>query len=244
MAVSRGILAGGVLLWAYSSGQAQEYPAWFLDQQAASARPTAVGYAHASIYPDSSAAQAIRDGCERWVRQQQTIVEGGQLFWSTALGTAWMGSSIQEHFDTAAVSQVMTYLSPLDKLLSRNLVAVLMGPPGDGFDPVWRERRSVAATRAPEWTEHPPLEGGCSYAVGVAPAYYYEMSSWDEAERNARLNLARTIRVKVGALQQMAVQDQALQREQLSVVLMNTQTVARWRDAQEGIFYVLVRMPR
>jgi hypothetical protein len=129
-------------------------------------------------------------------------------------------------------------------LYSENLVAALMGPPGNGFDPVWCERRSVTATRAPEWTEHPPQEGGCSYAVGVAPAYYYEMSSWDEAERNARLNLARTIRIKVGAIQQMAVQDQALQREQLSVVLRNAQTVARWVDPREGIYYVLVRKPR
>jgi hypothetical protein len=229
-------------MWADSRGQA--YPAWFLDQQVALSGPTAVGYAHASFYPDSSAAQAIRDGCARWVRQQQTTVEGGQLFWSTALGTAWMGSSIQECYDTAAVAAAIATLAPLDTLFSDNLTAVLLGPLGSVLDPVWRERRSVTATRAPDWTEQPPHEIGFAYAIGVAPAYYYEMSSWDEAERNARLNLARTISVKVGALQQMAVQDQALQREQVSVVLRNAQTVARWVDPREGIYYVLVQKPR
>jgi hypothetical protein len=178
------------------------------------------------------------------VRQQQTTVAGDQLYWSTALGTAWMGSSIQEQFDTAAVSQAMVRLSPLDTLFSEGLVAVLLGTPGRVLDSVSREQRCTIGAPAPEWAEQPPQPGEFIYAVGVAPEYYYEMSSWDEAERKARLNLARTVRVKVGALQEMDVQDHVLQREQLSVVLINSQTVARWRDAHERVFYVLARMGR
>jgi hypothetical protein len=241
---SRGVLVGSIVLWLGTASTAQTYPRWFLDQEHAASGPTVVGYAHASIYPDSSAAQAIRDGSERWVRQRRTELTGGQLFWQTAIGTAWMGSSIQERFDATAVGSACAYLVPVDTLLSESIVAVLLGPPGSMLDPAWRQRQAVAGTPAPAWAEQPPEGGGYIYAVGLAPAYHYEMSSWDEAERNSRVNLARAVRVTMAGVQNMGIQEHALEREQLSVVLANVQALARWRDLQERVYYVLVRMPR
>lgn len=239
---SRGTLGWGILLWLAQSSQAQVYPSWFLDQQGTSCGPTVVGYARASFYPDSSAAQAIRDGSERWAQLRQTVVEGGQAFWSTEIGTAWMGSSIQEHFDTTSAAQALTFLAPLDTLLSAGLVAVLLGEPGCVLAPPLRQRQAIERASAPAWTERPPQESRSIYAVGVAPEYYYEMSSWNEAEQRARLNLARTVNVKVKELQKVGIVAQEIENEELSVVLRDVQVVARWRDVRGKIFYVLMRM--
>lgn len=244
MRASRGVLGWSILLWLAQSTQAQVYPPWFLDQQRTQCGPTVVGYAHASFYPDSSAAQAIRDGSERWARLRQTVVEGGQAFWSTEIGTAWMGSSIQEHFDTTSVAQALTSLAPLDTLFSEGLVAVLLGEPGCVLAPSLRRREAIERVSAPEWTERLPQEPGVVYAVGVAPQYHYEMSSWDEAEQRARLNLARTMNVKVKELQKVGVDTQEIKNEELSVILRDVQLVARWRDVKEKVFYVLARMPQ
>ena len=244
LGVSRGILGWGILLCLAQSIQAQVYPSWFVDQEKSLCGPTVVGYAHASFYPDSSAAQAIRDGTERWARNRQTIVAGGQAFWSTEIGTAWMGSNIQEHFDTTSVTQVLTFLAPLDTLQLEGLVAVLLGEPGCILAPSMRRGQVIQKAPPPAWVENLPRKAGILYAVGVAPEYYYEPSSWDEAEQGARLNLAHAMGVKVKEVQRIGPDSQEVVNEDLSVVLRGLQVLARWRDARQRVFYVLMSMPQ
>ena len=242
--VSTGILLLCLTILMVQDCLAQVYPKWFLNQLALGCQKTAVGYANPSFYPDSSAARAFRDGCETYVRQMQTNLFGGQAFWSTEIGTIWMGSDFSEQFDSVAVANAVNHLQALDTLFTNSFVAVILSNSDCLLDMSIRERQSVCSLPFPTWLEAIPTDEEYYYAVGLAPEYFYEKSSWTEAERMARRNLARVVYIDVKALRKISGEGQEIRLEELSVTLQSIQTVARWRDIENRIFYVLVRMPK
>lgn len=223
---------------------AQAYPRWFLDPAAVGCSGLAVGYARAAFYADSSAAHAFRNACENYARQMHTRLAGGQAFWSTEIGTFWLGADFVEEFDSTAAVLAEKSLQPLDTLSVGDFVAVLASPSGCQLPPVLEQKTLVAGRPAPGWTEAPPDDPGYYYVVGVAPEYFYEMSSWIEAERLARRNLARAVFIEVMAYQKLGAQGQEIRHEELSVALHNIEVMGRWRDLNNRLFYVLIRMPR
>lgn len=249
MSLNRSWLSRGILLVCLETlivqgCLAQQYPKWFLNQLSLGCKKTAVGYANPSFFPDSSAARAFRNGCETYIKQRQTNVFGGQAFWSTEIGTFWMGSDFQEQFDTVAVAQAVNHLQALDTLITQGFVAVLLSNLNCLLDTSLQERQSTSSLPSPSWLETLPYDETYYYAIGVAPEYFYETSSWTEAERLARRNLARVVYIDVKALQKITGQGQEIRHEEISVTLRDIQTVARWRDMENKIFYVLIRMPK
>ncbi len=224
---------------------AQAYPVWFLHQPELTCGQFVVGYANPSYYPDSAVAQATGNAYVTFARQLKTNVTGGQAFWSTEVGTYWMGSSFRDEFDTSAIASARNVLKPIGKFVGKGIVGVLMGDSGCSLDRSIQSLIPVSAT-APAWTESIPQGKQYFYAVGVAPAYYYETSSWTEAERIAFRNLARVVHVDAKSLQKVSTKEggQEIRNEEVAVTLRNVQTVARWRDLKKEIFYVLVRMPK
>lgn len=222
---------------------AQSYPRWFLYPSEFRCGHAVVGFANASFYPDSAVAQAQRNGVENFVRQQRTNIQGGQLFWSTEAGTFWMGADFREDFDTNAVAVVSSRLKVLDKFLAKDIVVVLLGDSSCSVDGPLRAKLSPKSY-SPPWVESPPAGERFYYAVGLSPEYFYETSSWAEAERMARRNLARNVFTQVRSLQKMSREGQDIRHEELSVTLRDIQVVARWRDVEKQIFYVLLRMQK
>lgn len=223
----------------------QAYPVWFLNQPGPACGQFVVGYANPSYYPDSAVAQATRNAYVTFARQLQTKVTGGQAFWSTEIGTYWMGSSFREESDTSAIASARSVLKQVGTFVGKGIVAVLMGDSNCSLDRSIQSLIPVPAT-APVWTESIPQDKQYFYAVGVAPAYYYETSSWTEAERIALRNLARAVHVETKSLQKVSTSEggQEIRNEELSVTLHKVQTVARWRDLKREVFYVLVRVPK
>lgn len=222
----------------------QTYPAWFLEQGTGCRGRAAVGYADPSYYPDSSISRAAKNARENFARQKETHVHGGQLFWATEGGTYWMGADFREQYDTAASESALGSLVPVDTLVNSSMTLVLLADRTCQIDPA-ALRRVPLRGEAPRWTETLPQDGRYFYAVGVASEYYYEMSSWSGAERNARRNLARSVVVAVASLQKLSSREgQDIRREEVSVSLHQIEVVARWRDRVNGIFYVLLRAPK
>lgn len=217
----------------------QSYPYWFLHQGAVKCSPLAVGYANPSFYRDSAIVHARRNGLESFARLQRTRISGGQAYWSTEAGTYWMGSNFSEEFDTALA--MSSSLVVLDSHVAQGFVTSLLGDSTCEMDPSFRGREPVAGKPAPGWTESPPRDEVYHYAVGVAPEYYYETSSWIEAERLARRNLARNVSLEIKSLQKVAVGGQDIRHEELDVTLRDMEVVARWRDVARKIMYVLLR---
>jgi hypothetical protein len=238
---------GFVFLWLGSIAEAcypQTYPAWFLEQGVVCRGRVAVGYADPSYYPDSSISRAAKNARENFGRQWETHVQGGQLFWATEGGTYWMGADFREQYDAAASGSALASLVPVDTLVNSSMTLVLLT---DRLCQINRAalRQVSLSGEAPRWTETLPQDGEYFYAVGVASEYYYEMSSWSGAERNARRNLARSVVVAVASLQKLSSREgQDIRREEISVSLSHIDVVARWRDRTNGIFYVLLRAPK
>jgi hypothetical protein len=232
-----------VLLYA-RSGFSQEYPIWFLNEREVGCGNAAVGFAKVSFYRDSAIALSFRQGCEAIVRQSAVKIAGGQSFWATEAGTYWMGTDIREEYDTSKIAGVCNQVVALDTFAADAGVFVLVGQHGCMTPGLKGKTVSLAGKGLPSWTEDLPRDGEYVYAVGVAPRYFYETSSWTEAERAARRNLARTLLSHVKSLQKRDEDEaQDVRQEDLSVVVKDYRVVARWRDMKTETFYVLVRMP-
>jgi len=80
--------------------------------------------------------------------------------------------------------------------------------------------------------------------VGAAPRYFYLQNSWIYAERDAYLELARIVGLKIWDLRKaLAGSPEGVQMTESRAVLLGAEVVARWEDVEKGAFYVLVRMP-
>ncbi|MGA9116804.1 MAG: hypothetical protein WB626_08520 [Bacteroidota bacterium] len=217
------------------------YPPWFLSQGEA-APGCEVGYAQSSPYPDSSAARAFMDACHTGARHALTEVRTAQAFVSSEDRTAFMGGVYREHYDTVGAFRLMARLAGLDTFRTRDMTLVLAGKPGNMAGPSGRP--PIPPSREPPgWTMTLPSEPDQVYAVGVAPEYFYESSSWREAEAMARRNLARSLVLRTEALlKQTRESTQEVRHETQAVVLQDVQVMARWRNEGIGIYYVLSRM--
>lgn len=233
-----------VLLLPSGAALAQDYPYWFFNQASVRCKRVAVGYAKSSFYPDSAAARAIRNGYENYARQRCTEVGGGQTFWNTEMGMFWMESNFVEKFDSTVIASAASVLTPKDTLVTDEFICVLLGGSGCIVDPWYRDEQSPKDLPSPAWIEEIPEDSNYCYGIGVAPQYFYETSSWAEAEKLARRNLARAVYTQLQAIQKLGYQGQEILHERTAVVLKNVEIVSRWRDLEQEIFYVLVRMPK
>ena len=80
----------------------QSYPGC-LEQGSLGWGLTAVGYSNPGFYKDSSASRAWCNARQNLAGQRSTVITGGQAFWATEAGTAWMGSSLTLSVDSAAL---------------------------------------------------------------------------------------------------------------------------------------------
>ena len=216
------------------------YPLWFLNQGELKCSSCAVGYAAASIYPDSAFKVAYQNALMNYSLSQNVSISGGQAFWSTETGTAWMGNDFTESGDSVEPAALRT----MDKYEGKGFVLVLAGAADFKLEDGFRGVISAGEVPPPVWTEKLPTGAEYLYAVGVAPEYFYEVSSWLEAEKSARRNVARSQFVRMKELQKYTRgDDQEMRTEELSLTLRNAQIVARWRDIKKKIFYVLTRSP-
>ena len=230
------VVAGAIAL------EAQVYPRWFLEQGRVPCPNSSVGYARPAYYQGSAAGVALLDAQCSVSKCNRTTVQGGELFWQTALGTSYMGHDFVERFDTTACDTPVT-VTGLDTFATSSIVVVLASR---GLCGVSDEMQSVIDCEGrarPTWVEKPPRYPGYIHAVGSAPVYYFETSSWVEAERRARMRLARTLGAEIRSLERSDnVGRDALVHDDLSVTLEAVQVVARWREGDEAC-HVLMRMP-
>ena len=216
------------------------YPLWFLEQGKLG-RGYAVGYSRAYARRDTAVAEALRDAAWRMVRSRKVYIEAEQGFTEDALGKHFQGERYRILVDTSLVEATAGGLEPLDVAEVGNMLIVLAGkePPPEGY-----KVRVPVPSSAPSWTTKPPKRPGWVYAVGAAPRYFYLQNSWIYAERDAYLELARIVGLKIWDLRKaLAGSPEGVQMTESRAVLLGAEVVARWEDVGGGMFYVLVRMP-
>lgn len=233
----------GLVLIAASACFGQTYPRWFLDPGALSCRPASAGFSVSYYHEKSSDSVAFIDACTNLSRDHYFEITGGEAYWTTEAGVAWMGNDFRERMDTSYFHDIVSHAKRLDSCVCGQMTIFLIGPIGCDISDSMRALVKCPSVE-PSWVQDIPQNSRYYYAEGFSPKYFYESSSWETAESNALFNLARSIKLSMEALQKMNGESgQEIMNEDFTVTLKNVQVVRRWIDSRHGLCYVLVRMP-
>jgi hypothetical protein len=223
------------------SGEAQEYPFWFLHQGTVNCSPVAIGYSEKSPQRDSMVSYALANAALNFAAFKSAVIKGEQTYWGTEAGKYRMSALSEEVVDGQEVDRARRFLHAADSFENNGCMIVLGADSGCVISAQCRERIALSLMKSPLWTEEIPKIAGYIYAAGLAPSYYYQSSSWLEAERLARRNLARAISVEIKGMQKFSREGQSVECLQSDVSLQNIEVVERWVDNKANLFYVLIR---
>jgi hypothetical protein len=220
------------------------YPGWFLNPGLVQNNNMADACITPSYYADSSASIALQKARSNWIRDQKALIRGLNMFWATEAGTYWVHTEYEEEIDSSLIMTANEF-RVLDIYRGKKIVIVLSGDKSATVTNPSLLKCVPFPKEKPKWIEDVPKDDLYVYAVGAAPSYFYEPSSWDEATEHARKELARSILVKTSALHKNnEFEGQEQREENVEVVMKNFQVVKRWREEKQGFFYVLARIPR
>lgn len=232
-----------IMILCISPAFAQQYPRWFLYQGDVNCRPNTVAIAGVStFYRDSAVAGGFRSACALQAKYFQMVITGGQAFWGTEGGTFAIGSEYAERYDSSLVDLFLSRFHVLASFGDKQKMIVVAGDRECELSDEMRAIVSVNTIKQPSWVESLPEQDGYLYGVGMSQEYFYEQSSWQTAEKNAYMSIARSIGIRVQGMQkQDAVEHQDVRNEDLNAVMHQVEVIARWKDAVKKVFYVLSR---
>jgi hypothetical protein len=232
------------LIFSSSFLYSQTYPRWFLyPGEVKCSRSVTVITHPPTYYRDSAIAHGFRLGCDLMARYTNMQVIGGQAFWATEAGVHSMGAKYEQQYDTSLAIFYMMSKSVLDSYIDREKTLVLVGDSTCGVGEALSARMEVMRIKQPKWVEDLPIDPRYHYGVGFSEEFYYDASSWQTAEKNAVMALARSIQITMKSMQKMDEKEaQDIRDEELNVYLQNVEVVARWKDFKKKIYYVLTRM--
>jgi len=204
---------------------------------------TAAGCTQNFFLQSSSDSAAFLKACESLARQHYTEFNGGQAYWETEAGVYWMGDNFTEKIDTVFLKDAFSHAKKVAEYSTKDMTFVLVSG-NDLTVPDSMCSTMKCSRKEPDWVEAIPEGSGYIYAEGVSPQYFYESSSWEAAEKRARFNLARNIKVTLETMQKDEDRSgQEIRNEEVSESLHDIQVVYRWRDVGRGLYYVLMRVP-
>jgi len=233
------------LLFVYiNQGSCQSYPGWFLNQIDINCGSTAVGFAERSFNKDTSAIKlAFSNACYKFAQHENMDIQVYQTHFTTGIGTAQMDNNCYIHFDSSIVEQFKRSLKILDILFNPNFLAVIIGK--SECEGIIKNKITCDKETEPLWVKGEyNNDNEYFYAIGSAPEYYYEKSSWMEAENVAIKNLSSSCYTQIRSVQRKDIVIDEIKEQSYNVHLNRVQVVARWRDIKNKVFSVLVRVPK
>ncbi len=230
----------------FISSHAQQYPKWFLFPAKVKCSPhITIITSPPTYYRDSAIVQGFKLGCDLLARYTGMKISGGQTFWATEAGISSMGAKYELSYDTLLTEKYLSSLRVLQSFIDKQKTLVLVGDSICTAGADIADLISLSSIEQPRWVEELPVEQGYQFGVGFSEEFFYEISSWQVAEKNSYMALARSIQVKMQSLQkQDAAESQDIRNEEVNVNLQNVEIVARWKDMKKKIFYVLARMKK
>ena len=212
--------------------QRYAYPAWFVS---GTPSDVTVGYSRGYMSAAESESVAVEDGLNRaWLMEKVRITVGAAFQSGSGDPLASQGERSREEPLGVGVP-----LFPKGGAATQGMYVVALRP--DSVAPSLSTTMVALPATPPAWlTTPPPPDGEWSYAIGVSAAFYREETAWDEAERNARRNLALNAGVRVSGLTAKDSDDDLqVLHFTADVTMEKLSVVARWRDGNSC--YVLVR---
>ena len=222
----------------------QKYPDWFLNQGTLNCTDIAIGISERSYVNDTAAISlAFKNACLQLTKQKYMKVYSDNYYWTTALGKAWMGSEIREGIDTTLFNLILGRVQIIDTFKTDKILAVIVSE--EPCYPIVNNSflTSIDSFKIPNWVRSLPEDDHYYFSLGVAPQYFYESSSWNEAEASALRKLAEIKQIMIRSLQKVDESYEEKQNVIVSTELYNSEVIARWRDLRLNIYYVLARCP-
>ncbi len=224
--------------------QAQHYPDWFLNPTLIHCPHSVSGIAEKSYLSDSAISYAISNGLRQQNINNSIDVQAETSYWGTEAGKYCLWRKYEETPSNKIIDNQDFQKNTKKIFKNENLVFVLLV---DSMCEVSEsDARSIDVRRlvTPQWVEHIPESSIYWYAVGIAPKYYYETSSWSQAEQEARKYLAFSKGIFIRDVTKVSGWGESKQVLEVNVELKNIEVIARWRDIKNDLFYCLLRCPK
>ncbi len=229
------ISAVAILSFAQAGNEKQKddfrLPAWFWDMPETGSMLMAVGYSQPHRESEHAYKDAFHDGAWRLFRDLHSSISGGRGTSTVAEGTMNIGSTIRQEVDSTGFSAFSKTIVRLDSA-STPTIRIMLVSTGDL--PLDREL-------LPEQSIAPEIVGS-HLTQGSAQIYYHESSSWIEAEREARIELA------VGTLSTLKGQTEIVNEgifqtsiTETDVILTDVLTMHRRIDRKKGLVTVWIK---
>jgi len=225
-----------------SSENQAEYPAWFLYPPVSEYSASTVGLLQPCLDNDSSQAMAKCDGIWNILGQARNRIITKAGLTGIDDNVLYVGQKPQFEIDSLGYDGIYDDFAVFDKFYSKKdyLMIVLVGPKGDsvGFNDGY-EKEDYG-----DWIHTIPHDDKYLYALGSAPKYYYQSSSWKKALESALVDMTHQISTRVKSLYKF--EGQSVYKtviEEGEVVLKNWRIVARKYDPANRTYNVLIRMP-
>ncbi|MBZ0263314.1 hypothetical protein K8I28_01485 [bacterium] len=212
------------------SKQKEPFRPWLFDVQYTNGGGVAVGYAEIYDRLEMSYRSAFEDAAWRLFVDSGCRVTGNRAAGKAPGGLMSLGSYFIFDVDSSRFETFKKSLVRLDSLKMNTMVTMLVGKKGTKLESI-----NVSSK---------PKNGQFIKAIAHAPGYYFNSSSWIEAERLARIEAALLLRTDFRGRQSFQnEQDLKDYLVQTDVYLSGVQTVRREFDPETGIVTVEVKVP-
>ena len=220
----------------YARGDTREFPVWFFHMPEESGAVYAVGYARAYAVYESAVAIAVRDAAYQLQIASGSDIRGERLFQTLPGGQiVYQGEKFEEH----PINEVVPVY--LDTVQVGGMILVLAASRQPNIS--LPARRIQPTMTPPDWITTLPDSADAMYAVGMSRMYYYEEHSWQEAERQARYEMAYSFLTRQRQfLRGTATAEYGVTATATAVQLHGLQVVSRWRS--DTMCFVLVKARR
>jgi len=208
-------------------------PAWFWNQPDVQDVQYAVGYAPLYARPLSSNRIANADAALRLWQDRSFRVYGGRgLSWEGS-GLMSIGAFFRFEYDTTGLARFEDGLYQLDSAIVGDLAVVLVGTKEIRVDGTLLPSPTSEAIQ----TSKPSGSSG----TAAAPLYARSVSSWLDAERSARIELALSVRQQIrGETAQQPGHSLYGVLLETDVILKDVRTIRRAWDQRQGVIWVIV----
>ncbi len=213
------------------------YPYWFVYPK--DKHQLVTGYSGKYYYISTSIENAKKDALKNFSKFSECIIQGKQIYIYTSSGCSLTDDSLFINIEEKELKDFVKEFTFIDTFICNDFIA--LGYSTKQFSP--EEKRRVKMRKNCHWKSEIPSSNNYLYSVGMSDGFFNEKRSWNQAENNAILNLARSISLKnkVTELRANGIQMGKIEQE-VSIFLRNIQLVERWKDEDNNLFYVLIRI--
>ena len=156
---------------------------------------------------------------------------------------------VKEEMDSLVFSRILKNAHIIEKLITMNTAYMLIGINNDlsSGEVTYSIKQSYwpKSKNPPDWISSAPVKRGFIYGIGMGDPYNEEGRSWDESAKQARLEVAKELNLKLDKLLIDEMNNHFTStsywyEEEVGITLEGCRIKDRWYDTDNQIFYTLV----